>query len=169
MTATSPTGRVVRDAAGVRLQYERELPAAVDRVWDALTDRDLLARWFGRWSGDPTSGTVELVSVEAPGEQPATVRIVVCEPPTRLQVELGTLDGPWPLGVTLTDVGGPTQLRFTHELAEPYDASAIGPGWQYYLDRLEAVVAGRPVPDDFDQYHPALAPAYAVPSAPSPA
>jgi hypothetical protein len=81
-------------------------------------------------------------------------------------VELTTPDGPWPLGVTLADSGGGTRLRFTHELAEPYDATSIGPGWQYYLDRLEAVVAGRPVPEDFDPYYPSLSAAYAVPGVP---
>ena len=37
---------------------------------------------------------------------------------------------------------GATTLVFVQRLAEPYDASSIGPGWHYYLDRLDAVVAG---------------------------
>jgi hypothetical protein len=60
-------------------------------------------------------------------------------------------------------------------LAEPYDASSIGPGWHYYLDRLDAVVADTAVPDKWDDYYPALQDAYSAPSyrvsraAPSPA
>lgn len=54
-------------------------------------------------------------------------------------------------------------LIFTQRLAEPYDASSIGPGWHYYLDRLGAVVARLPVPDHWDDYYPPLKGAYAPP------
>ena len=160
MTATSTPGRVVRHPAGVRLEYERVVAAPVGLVWAALTDPDRLACWFGRWTGDPATGTVQLVPLEAPDGEPGLVRIHACEAPSRLEVELASPDGPWPLTVNLTGDCGGTELRFVHELAEPYDATSIGPGWQYYLDRLDAVVAGRPVPDSWEDYHPALVPAY---------
>jgi len=70
------------------------------------------------------------------------------------------------LSVDLAEEGPGTRLRFVHVLAEPYDATAIGPGWQYYLDRLGAVLLDAPVPDDFTEYHPALGDAYAVPPLP---
>lgn len=38
----------------------------------------------------------------------------------------------------------------------------LGPGWQDSLDRLAAVVAGTPVPDDWGEYEGRAA-AYAVP------
>jgi hypothetical protein len=72
-------------------------------------------------------------------------------------------DGVWRLSVALTETGGVTTLVFTHRLAEPYDASSIGPGWHYYLDRLEAVLAERPVPDTWDDYYPSLREAYPLP------
>lgn len=165
MTATTPPGRVVRDTQGVQLTYERTLDAPVDRVWAAVTDPDRLERWFGRWSGDPASGEVALVMTAEGQTEPEPVTVAACEAPTLLAVSTSGPDGPWPLELRLADDDGRTRLRFTHRLAEPYDASSIGPGWQYYLDRLEAVLAGRPVPADFDEYLPGLAAAYAVPPA----
>ena len=67
------------------------------------------------------------------------------------------------LSVTLTEAAGRTTLVFTHRMAEPYDASSIGPGWQYYLDRLDAVLADAPVPAVWDDYWPSLREAYPLP------
>lgn len=53
-----------------------------------------------------------------------------------------------------------TTLVFTQRLVEPYDASSIGPGWHYYLDRLGAVIDGSEVPADWDAYYPSLSSAY---------
>ena len=49
-----------------------------------------------------------------------------------------------------------------HRLAEPYDATSIGPGWHFYLDRLAAEVARRPVDQVWDDYAP-LGGEYALP------
>jgi hypothetical protein len=35
----------------------------------------------------------------------------------------------------------------------------MGPGWDYYLDRLAAARAGRPLPE-WDQYYPAFSSHY---------
>lgn len=162
MTATSPLGRVVRDELGMRLEFVRTYDQPATEVWSAVTDPERLARWFGTWSGDPASGTVQLHLAEDPAPQPATV--VDCAPPTRLAVEVASADGPWPLSVTLSEDDGVTTLVFVHRLAEPYDASSVGPGWQYYLDRLGAVVRGEAVPDGWDEYFPGLAGAYPLPT-----
>jgi hypothetical protein len=96
------------------------------------------------------------------GPQPA--RIIECVPPTRLVVELPSPDGPWLLSVSLQPRGAGTELVFYHRLAEPYDATSVGPGWHYYLDRLGAVVRGSDVPTDWDAYFPAPEGAYGLPS-----
>ena len=57
-----------------------------------------------------------------------------------------------------------TTILFTHRLTEPFDASSVGPGWHYYLDRLGAVVESHAVPDSWNDYYPSLKDAYAVPS-----
>ena len=161
MTATSPLGQVLRDDQGLRLEFVRTYDTSAADVWSAVTDPERLGRWFGTWSGDPATGTVQLQMVEATTPQDA--KIVECSPPHRLAIETLSPDGPWPLSVSLTEHAGRTTLVFTHRLAEPYDASSIGPGWHYYLDRLGAVVDVKPVPEDFEEYFPVLAQAYPLP------
>jgi hypothetical protein len=47
-----------------------------------------------------------------------------------------------------------------HHLDEEAKSEEIGPGWEYYLDRLAAAMNGSPVPD-WDDYWPSLGSAYA--------
>lgn len=167
MTATTPLGEVLRDADGVSLRFRRSFATDVDDLWSAITDPDRCTRWLGTWSGDPASGTVDFTMTAEDGAGPEPVTIETCEPPRRLALTFTTADGPWPLEVTLTERDGSTELVFIHHLVEPYDASSVGPGWQYYLDRLEATLTGDPLSQDFADYHPALADSYPVPPAPA--
>jgi uncharacterized protein YndB with AHSA1/START domain len=163
MTVTTPLGQVLRDDEGVRLEFVRTYPDPIEDVWEALTEPDRVARWLGKWSGDPTTGTVDFIMTEDEDGEPQPVKILTCEAPTDLVVEMSSPDGVWTLAVNLSADAGTTTLVFTQRLAEPYDPSSIGPGWHYYLDRLGAVVAGTPVPDVWDDYFPSLAGSYQVP------
>lgn len=64
MTVTTPLGQVLRDQAGIRLEFVRTYDEPADQVWSALTEPDRLARWMGTVCGDPATGTVELVMSE---------------------------------------------------------------------------------------------------------
>lgn len=163
MTVTTPLGQVLRDEDGMRLEFVRSYRERVADVWSALTEPDRVARWFGSWTGDPATGAVEMLMTEDEGSTPQTVVIVVCEPPTRLVVDLPGREGTWRLSASLREQAGGSMLVFTQRLAQPYDASSIGPGWHYYLDRLDAVVAGTAVPEGWDDYYPSLQDAYALP------
>ena len=163
MTVTTPLGQVLRDDDGVRLEFVRTYPDPIEDVWSALTEADRVARWFGVWTGDPTTGTVDFVMIETPDADPQPVKILECEPPTDLIVEMSSPDGTWTLAVRLRAEAETTTLVFTQHLDEPYDATSIGPGWHYYLDRLAAVVSGTPVPEVWDDYFPALESSYRLP------
>lgn len=161
MPVTTPLGRLRDDGDGARLEFERRYDEPIDEVWSALTEPDRTARWFGRWSGDPASGRVELQMTAEAGAPTETVVIVACDPPRRIEVDMAGPDGTWRLAVELEAVEGGTVLRFAHRLGAPDDPASVGPGWHFYLDRLGAVLSGEPVPDAFADYHPALAAAYA--------
>ena len=97
---------------------------------------------------------------------PEQAELVACEAPHHLSVVFTSPDGPWPLTATLAEMaGGGTELVFVHRLAEPYDATGVGPGWHYYLDRLAAAVSASPMPtmDDWPAYEP-LGPKYPLPN-----
>jgi uncharacterized protein YndB with AHSA1/START domain len=165
MSVDTPLGQVLQDEFGMRLEFVRLVDLPIDRVWAAFTDSDLLGRWFGTWTGDPAEGQVMLRVNESPEDAyPDAVNIVACEAPNRLEVVLPSPEGNWPLSVELQPRGADgTFLVFAHRLAEPYDASSIGPGWHYYLDRMEAVAAGAEPTSDWDAYYPLLAERYSLP------
>ena len=72
--------------------------------------------------------------------------------------------GAWRVVLSLRAEGDGTVLVFAHEDVPADEVGSVGPGWHYYLDRLGAVLAGTPVPDDWDSYFPSLQSAYASPS-----
>lgn len=62
--------------------------------------------------------------------------------------------GQWRIELTLTQRGATTELRFMQRLEDPKLAGDVGPGWEYYLDRLVAAREGLPMPS-FEDYYPA--------------
>lgn len=156
-------GTVRRDGDEVRLEFTRVLHDPVELVWAALTEPDRVARWLGRWSGDPTSGSVQLSMSEETDAPSQIVEIESCDAPSSLAVRMSTADGVWHVSVHLEPGDRSTTLKFVQPLAEPYDASSIGPGWQFYLDRLGAVVAGTESTATWEDYYPALREAYPIP------
>lgn len=163
MTITTPTGRVLQDDQGVYLEFERIFPTDVADLWSAITESSRCARWFGSWTGDPTTGSVQLIMDAEDDHAAQTVTIVECEEPNVLVVELPAPDGTWRLAIELSDVDSGSRLVFTQHVTEPDETSSIGPGWHFYLDRLASVVANTTVPDDWAAYE-SLASEYPPPA-----
>ena len=66
----------------------------------------------------------------------------VTEEPTRLRVR-NENDDPtqvWTLDLRLAEEAGVTTLRFAQVLTDRSLVTDVGPGWEYYLDRLEESV-----------------------------
>lgn len=160
MTPT-PTGRVIQTTIGRDLVLERVLAGSLEDAWASITESDRLAHWFCTWTGEPRVGaTLELTMVAEEGDAKSRAEILACEPPTHLSVSTHDQGGNWLLEATLTPIdANHTRLRFVHHLDEDSNSEEIGPGWEYYLDRLAAALNGDPMPD-FDDYWPRLAAAY---------
>jgi uncharacterized protein YndB with AHSA1/START domain len=138
MTPT-PDGRVVPAATGLDLILTRSFRAGIDDVWASITEPERTARWFGPWEGEAGPGkTVRLTPAFEEGAEPDDVEIIECEPPRRLV----------------------TELSFTHHLADGTSAEDVGPGWEYYLDKLVASRDDSPQPE-WDDYYPAQKQYYA--------
>lgn len=152
------TGHVESDAAtGQRdIVLERRYDVPVEDVWAGFTERDRLAAWFGRYDGTPGPGaTLSLAMTAEDGESVQDVRVLACEPPGFLEVERGG----WRFVVRVRPDDAATLVEFRHRLAEQDDPAMFGPGWEYYLDRFEATIGLRGMPD-FEGYDDAFREAY---------
>lgn len=159
MTAT-PTGSLVATDRGRDLVLTRSFRAGIEDVWASLTEPERTARWFGPWTGAAGPGkTVQVTPAFEDGAEPSDVVIEDCEPPRRLVVSLVDPSGSWLIEAELTERDGTTELRFTHHLDEAADPGSVGPGWEYYLDKLVAARDDAPQPD-WDDYYPAQKPYY---------
>ena len=160
MSQPEPTGRREQRDGQDYLVMERRFTAPIDAVWAAVTEPERLARWIGTWSGDPTTGSVDFrmtaESEDAPVEQH---RILACDPPRRLITEsAGEKEASvWRLELDLAEEAGVTTLTFAQRVDAGIPVDSVGPGWDYYLDRLVAAEAGDDVVGvDWDRYYPAL-------------
>jgi uncharacterized protein YndB with AHSA1/START domain len=158
---TTPTGRVeVRDGVH-HLVIERTFAAPIDDVWAAVTEPERMARWIGTWSGDPATRRVAFRMLFEGGDPEGhgeDVDIRECDPPRRLAVTTHAAGQSWMLELDLSEADGVTTLVFTQPAVDPREAENVGPGWEYYLDRLVAVeTGGDPADIDFERdYYPAM-------------
>ena len=162
MTILQPSGRVeTRDGQHVLIQT-REFKAPIEDVWAAVTESDRLARWIGRWDGDPTSGSVKFQMLFEEGHAGEVMEIRRCDPPHALHVTARQGDEAWLLDVDLAHAGGVTTLTLTHIGVTSEHAEGVGPGWEYYLDRMvDAETGGDPAERDFERdYYPAMSSYY---------
>lgn len=170
MTTTEMTGRSEHRDGRRLLVIERQLRAPIADVWAACTEPSRMERWIGTWSGDPASGTVSF-RMTAEGDDVAAeeMDVLACEPPRRFVVRGRTAepfgeDGTgekvvWEMELELAEADGVTSLRFAQVLVPGETgvdmAASVGPGWDYYLDRLAASVAGDDVGAvDWESYAP---------------
>lgn len=124
----------------------REYAAPTEDVWDALTDRERLSRWFL-----PVSGDLELGGrYQFAGNAGGVVR--ECEPPRRLVVTwemgpAGTADTSL-VEVRLAEAGDGTRLELEHraqvppEMWDQFGPGAVGVGWDGALLGLALHLAG---------------------------
>lgn len=142
--------------------FTRTFPAAIDDVWAAVTESDRLARWIGSWTGDPDEGHVMFRMLFEGDEHPAErMEIEECRAPEHLALRSisAGVDGEqvWEMRLDLAEADGVTTLVFAQSVPDPGEAEGVGPGWDYYLDRMVAAeTGGDPATIEFDDYYPAL-------------
>ncbi len=151
----SPFGQVLAEADGVRLEFTREHAVPVEDLWSAVTEPDRLARWIGTWTGEAKEGaTVQFQMLhEAEPGAPEPVTIATCDPPHRHVVEWQMPgDQQWRVELTLTPTPAGSRLLFVQRLTSIDGVADIGPGWQWYLDKLAAALGEGPEPGEWDPY-----------------
>jgi uncharacterized protein YndB with AHSA1/START domain len=162
MTTPTPTGTVADGERGPEVRFTRTFSAPIHDVWAAITESDRLERWVGRWEGDPSSGRVTFfMTAEGDEVEGEEVTITECDPPRTYAVDTRVGEQTWHLRIALSTADGVTTLTFAHLLGSD-DLSNVGPGWEYYLDRLAASLSGDELGRiDWNQYFPAMSEYYA--------
>lgn len=157
MSTPPPLGRRETRDGAEHVVFTRTFAAPLGDVWAACTEPERMQRWIGTWTGDPASGEVAFRMTAEGDDVPEEVYLVeVCEPPRR--VVLRSRDaaafgadgsGPrvaWQHTLQLDEADGVTTLTFTQVVPDgPVGAdmvASVGPGWDYYLDRLVTVFRG---------------------------
>jgi uncharacterized protein YndB with AHSA1/START domain len=158
-----PTGRLETRDGTSYVVLERAFRAPIEDVWAAVTEPERLERWIGTYTGDPATGAV-MFRMTAEGEEAPEERMAIdsCAPPHHLELTSTVGEESWHLVLRLRHEDGTTVLEFAQSSLEPQEAESVGPGWEYYLDRLVAVESGADVSSvDFDaDYYPAMTPHY---------
>jgi len=160
MTGEERTGEVDTLAEGVRLRFRRRWPRPVDDVWGALTEPDRLARWIGTYDGvrEPGgTGTFTMTHEDEPAGE--SLRVVACAAPVRLVVEWDTEAG-WRVELDLDQDGPDAVLTFVQLFPAGTDVTDHALGWHWYLDKLDAEVAGGPPVGSWADFLAATGPAY---------
>jgi uncharacterized protein YndB with AHSA1/START domain len=150
-----PTGRVERSARGTDLIITRSFRAEIEEVWESVTASESTSRWIGSWDGEPGPGkTIRFKMLFEGGDHESAALIERCEPPHHLALSMKDAAGEWRLELRLQQRGETTELTFVQHLTPDQQPGSIGPGWEYYLDRLVAARSGEAMPE-FEEYYPA--------------
>lgn len=136
---SSMFGRIVGTPVGHRLEFTRDLPASVDRVWQMLTDPAERATWLIGGVLEPrVNGVVDLVD----DHHHVTGRVTQCDPPHVLALTWSSTDAP--LGEVRFELTALTddtcRLRLVHSAGPGARVQSLGAGWHALLGRLGALL-----------------------------
>jgi len=145
MTSNARILGSLRSAGGKGIVHiEDRFGTGIEDLWQALTDPERLARWYGDLEADLRPGGEYHIRVHASGWD-GTGRIEACEPPRRLVVTGKDPDEPFEevTEVTLTADGGQTLLVIEQQGLPLDQLAAYGAGLQLHVEDLTAHLAGR--------------------------
>jgi uncharacterized protein YndB with AHSA1/START domain len=154
-----PTGRLAHREDGLYLMLNRLFASPIEDVWASLARPSGLEKWIGTYTGSPATGAVKFLMSAEENAQWEYVTILECHAPHRFAGDFGTGDDAWRAMFHLVEGDRMTTLTFGQRLRSAAEASTVGPGWDYYLDRLVAARAGLPLPER-EHYFPAHAQYY---------
>lgn len=140
---------------GLTWEFRRDLPGTAEELWSFLTESEKTALWFGPFERSAEDTVLVTMTAEEPGP-PMSVRITQCDAPHELVLDTGM----WVLSLKVGD----GFVALYQDVASADEVAAIGPGWEFYMDRLAAAVTGGSVDAvDFEaDYFPAMSQHFTV-------
>lgn len=151
------------DQAGPIIEIPRRLDVDAAEAWAWLTEPERTAQWIGPWTGDPQGGgDIEITLIAEEGAPTEASHVLACHPPRSLRLRVGQGEQAWVISVRVEADEAGSRVILCQRLTDPAMAEFTGPGWEFYLDRLAAAVAGGdPTAISFDpDYHPGMAQHY---------
>lgn len=131
-------------------------PTNPDDLWDALTNPERAARWFGQLSGELCEGGSYLVVFDERDQSQRNFGTVErCDPPRELRLSWqapGT--GASHVMAILTPVATGTELHLVHSGLRHGEDIGHAAGWQVHLTGLEDCLVGATNPDAWDAWAP---------------
>lgn len=160
-TTPRPQGKLGDGPRGREVQFERQFRAPIDDVWAAMTESERLERWIGRWEGDPAAGTITFfMTAEGDDVEPEEFVIRQCDPPRHFAADTSVDEGAWHLRFELSHDEGVTTVLFAQVIGDD-PLGSVGPGWEYYLDRLARALDGKNAATvDWNDYYPSMSEYY---------
>lgn len=170
VAAPAPTPRATGTVApGGAIVWRRTLPLSVEEAWAAITEPTRTARWFGPWERTGEDGAIAVTMSVEEGSPSMGGRILDCVELHRYTILAQAGDESWELTMTVergddatldadpasdsvaqvvpgepaaTDPRPGTVVALSQVIEDPESLAMIGPGWDYYLDRLVAAETG---------------------------
>jgi uncharacterized protein YndB with AHSA1/START domain len=159
-TPVRARGTSTADGAYATLTFHRVYPHRIEHVWDAVSTPEGLRGWLlcSRASIEGrVGGRIELVS--GPAGYHSTGVVLAWEPPRLLEYEWNAEPVPeMPAGeraifrYELSAEGDSTRLLVVYRRITRQTARGFLPGLHAYLDRLEAQLDGRSLPDWLERF-----------------
>ena len=130
--------------------YVSYIRAAPERVWEALTDKSFIPRyWFGVTCESEWRSGSSWTMIYPDGRVTDKGEILESDPPRKLVIQwLHALrpelaaEGPARCTMTLEPVGGATKLTILHEMDKPGSLliEAVSDGWPKILSNLKSLL-----------------------------
>lgn len=144
---TTARGRLERDSQGLALVIERQFAAPIEQLWAMLTAPPQLAQWFGSYTGTPTVGSTIALSMVEDSSEVEHVTVLGCNAPRHFIGEFGRAGVALRVSFDLESIDSGTRMTLRQYLRPGDDLGVYGPGWEFHLGRLGAMVSGIPSPD----------------------
>jgi len=153
-------GLLAPDGEHATITFHRVYPHPAERVWDAISTPEGLRAWLlcshalveGR-----VGGRIEMVS--GPARYRSSGAVLAWDPPRLLEYEWNVDPVPeMPRGERaifrweLTPEGGSTRVLVVYRRITRETARGFLPGLHAFLERLEAQLDGRPLPDFLERF-----------------
>lgn len=155
-------GKIKISGEEATILFERHFARDIQSVWEALTNPEQLAAWFGVVSLDPRAGgKIEIVfNGDADDLEARTVRGTILEwdPPRVLSHQWNQSSmGNTVLRYELTPAGDGTLLRLHHAGFQIAQSKGYAAGWHAYLDRMVSFLNKETLPDWLERFTAASA------------